>query len=306
MSYVANGLIQVADYNALETTINTIYGVGNGEFGYGQSAISLVSSVTTANQVGSSQWKPLRNALQVCANHQATAITVPADPALDLNSLIHVYPAIPTAATNITTNRHVAPGTSMTIFPNQVTTTYSSNWSATLAFSFDLQWSTGDNARYFWNSGGNVSIGLVFSPSGTYPRGIAWSSFMAQLGGLSIQWNKTTSINTYPGTQFIANVGYYGLPTTPLLLYQAFDTQGSYAFPVNNITVTGQSVDGPVGVNGDNGTHLRYVITLNDVATTGTDLVIGNWTGVVGFQKATTYLTVQSPTCTLHSAFSGS
>ncbi len=306
MSYTNDGLIQIGDYNPLVIAIKSIYGVGAGETGYGQTAISMTSSVSVSDQVKTSQWKPLRDAILVCANHQGTATTLPTDPALNLDHLIRDYPGLIAASTDINTNRHNGAPGSYTLFSNVANSTYSTNWATSINFSFDAIWTNPDKARYFWNSGGAFNIAIQFVPTGVYPRGVAWSSFINQLGGLAIRWNKTTMISAYPGTQSSANVGYYGLPTSPLLLWQGCDTQGSYAFPTNNITVYGQSIDGPVGVNGDNGTHLRYTVSFNDVSTTGSNVVIGSWNAQISVSKATTYLTQETPVVTIHSDFAGS
>src|SRR5687768_15611925 len=148
MTYATGQLIQISDFNSLRTSVDQIYGVGNGEFGYGQTAIAMPSPVTTADLVRSSQWKPTRDIMQVCANHQGTAVALPVNPELHLNSIIKASPRIPTAATNITTNRHVAPAPSMTTFSNAASTAWSTNWVTNIHFAFEALWTTADKCRY--------------------------------------------------------------------------------------------------------------------------------------------------------------
>ena len=307
MTYTVGQLIQVSDYNSFRTAVNQIYGVGNGEIGYGQTAITLAAPVSTSDLVKSNQWTPLRNAIAVCATHQNTSATgLPIASDLEVGDLIRAYPNVPTIITNITNNRHNVGAGQLTNYPNQASTAYSTNWASNINFAFEAQWTTADKCRYFWNSGGSLAITLSFVPTGVYPRGVAWSSFINQLGGIVVRWNKTEPALSYPGTQVQPNVGYYGLPMSDLLLWQGFNTQGSYAFPTNNITVHGRSVDGPLGANADNGKQQRFTVNINDVATTGSDLVIGSWNAAISFQKATTSLTQESPTVTITTAFTGS
>lgn len=307
MTYTVGQLIQVSDYNSFRASVDQIYGIGNGEIGYGQTAIALAANVTTADLVKSSQWTLLRNAIAVCGAHQDTSLTgLPATTDLEVADLIRAYPNVPTIITNITTNRHNVGAGQVTNFPNQASTAYSTNWTSNIHFAFEAEWSTADKCRYFWNSGGTLGVTLTFVPTGVYPRGVAWTNFINQLGGLVVRWNKTEPVLSYPGTQTQPNVGYYGLPLTDLLLWQGFNTQGSYAFPTNNITVHGRSVDGPLGVYADNGKRQRFTVNVNDVATTGSDLVIGNWNAVISFQKATTSLSQESPIVTITTAFTGS
>lgn len=306
MTYSINQLIQVSDYNGLAATAAQAYGVGAGEIGYGQSAISLVTNVTTSNLVASSHWKPLRDVIQVLANHQGTAVTLPANPDLDLNKLIRAYPGLLTASANTFTNRHNAASGAMTLYTNLTSTSYSGSFTNKLTYTFQAQFSTADKARYFWNSGGRFMVRLAYAKNATSPRNTAWTSFVTDLGGFQINWNQTKMILNYPGTQTSANVGYYGLPTSPLLLWQGYNTQGSYSFPTNNIAIYGWSVDGPQGANGDNGRTQRFRIDINDAATSGVDAVTGAWTSSVDLYKATTYLTQETPTVTLTSAFAAS
>jgi hypothetical protein len=306
MTYAVNQLIQESDYNALVTTVSSVYGVGSGEVGYGQSAISLVSSVSTADQVGSSQWKPLRDVIQVLADHQGTAVNLPPDPELDLDHLIKAYPDLLTASTDIFTNRHEADSGSMTLYTNLASTSFSSDWGSSISCTYDFVWTTEEKCRFFWNSGGQILLRLSYVMDAVSPRNTAWNSFVTDLGGFRIAWNQTRMIASYPGTQTSANLGYYGLPLTPTLLWQGYNTQGSYSFPTNNLAIYGWSVDGPQGANGDNGKHLRFRLDINDAATSGVDNVTGDWASSVDVSKATTYLSQETPTVTLDSAFAGS
>ena len=77
MSYAQGSLIDAADYNGLvgsnsttAGTINYVWSTGNGQFGYGQTA---VDAVTVAATVTATQWSTMLNALNRSLQHQAGA-----------------------------------------------------------------------------------------------------------------------------------------------------------------------------------------------------------------------------------------
>ena len=76
MAYSQGGLIDAADYNGFIGTspsstankLNTVWAVGNGNAGYGQTAIAQVSS---AGLVTATQWATLINNLNSTLTHQS-------------------------------------------------------------------------------------------------------------------------------------------------------------------------------------------------------------------------------------------
>ena len=76
MSYSQGGKIDAADYNTFVGTspssttnrINTVWSVGSGSAGYGQTAVSQVSA---AGIVTATQWASLINTLNSILTHQA-------------------------------------------------------------------------------------------------------------------------------------------------------------------------------------------------------------------------------------------
>jgi len=85
MAYSSGGLIAASDYNGLIGTspssasnqINTVWAVGNGSYGYGQSALSQVSS---SGVVTATQWASAINTLNSIRTHQSgsgTGISAP-------------------------------------------------------------------------------------------------------------------------------------------------------------------------------------------------------------------------------------
>ena len=86
MAYASGGLITASDYNSLSwggtqgtytaSPVNLAYmlGIGNGQFGYGQtvSSINTVAAAATAT-VTAVQWSGLLSGINACLGHQSGA-----------------------------------------------------------------------------------------------------------------------------------------------------------------------------------------------------------------------------------------
>ena len=77
MTYTSGGLIQATDYNGFVSTtaganINDIWSTGSSDKGYGQSAISTVS---TAGTITATQWATLVNTLSSLGSQTGTTLT---------------------------------------------------------------------------------------------------------------------------------------------------------------------------------------------------------------------------------------
>ena len=88
MTYSTGGLIQATDYNKFVqggaavdhnvANVNSIWGTGYGDKGYGQSG--LLATVSTSNTVTATQWATLIARLNSISAHQSgsnTGITAP-------------------------------------------------------------------------------------------------------------------------------------------------------------------------------------------------------------------------------------
>ena len=77
MAYNIGGLIEATDYNGFVSTtvganVNAFWGTGTSSAGYGQTALSTVS---TGGTVTATVWASLVNTIAAAANHQGTSIT---------------------------------------------------------------------------------------------------------------------------------------------------------------------------------------------------------------------------------------
>ena len=161
MTYTSGGLIQATDYNGFVSTtsganVNTVWGAGSGDAGWGQSALATVSATNT---VTATQWATLVNTLISMGAHTGTTITARTAPTA--GQTIGILAAINTDLTNITNNRQnaVANGTQFTGWTgtnSKTAATSGATWSIT--FTNTVTFASADAARYFFNAGGRIRI----------------------------------------------------------------------------------------------------------------------------------------------------
>ena len=313
MAYSQGGLIEADDFNTFRTQVLNVYGVGNGDSGYGQTTVT-VPTVTggQVELVKSLEWTALRTAIETCANHQGTTVDLPPAAQLDVGAEIRAHTSsandgdIPTAITDTDANKLVADAGSVSIFSNVLSSTRNTSWNTQVQHEFEVLFSTADEARYFFNSGGRIIIRVSRTGGSVTDQNSSWTSILNFVGSISMDANSTFSSTGF-GTA--SGGGYYGLAVGSYAKqFEILQGDVGYsAYNANNYEIWAQSNDGPQGVNGDNGRRLRFRIDLNDVYAGGGDAVDGTLTSIIDLRRATTHLTIAAPsTSTLTELTAGS
>ena len=199
LANVTSKKIQIADFNNVYNKVNAILGNGSGNSGYG---ITLQSSpVSTSTKVRITDWNNLKYDIINAYYHQTG--TTPTLPLPVVNDVVrgsktdYPYALYDTWADAITAQKfNIAVSQSTTRSLQSVSTTwpgpYASNWNSRTFASVIVYWSSSDNARYFFNSGGE----LRFSSSrtggtATYAsQNSAWTNLLAGCGTIGFGGNK--------------------------------------------------------------------------------------------------------------------
>lgn len=333
MTYSQNSRIDGADFTTFRTTVRNVYGVGNGERGYGQAGISIPTVTTHSapgaspplgDRIGSTEWTALRNVVEVCASHQGTSVTIPPTSDLQVDDQIRFYAGLNTAIGDINTNRHNVSATSMSTAAVG-SSTFAGNWAASISYEFSLTFPTGDDARYFFNSGGRAIMAISRSAPITNDRDAAWAAFVGSAGymdAVHLDWDRAYPVKN--GVEVAAPTGstggltgYYDLPTayggSPIL--EIHPPANAYQYTQNYIALYAKT-NGVVGANADNGNVVTFKIQFYDIVATNTgtlngqpvqDLVHGPYTVAVNTLRATTFLVgIANPTYALLSGLTGS
>lgn len=272
MSYVQNGTIEYGDVNKFATgsptgiianpavvNINSLWGTGYGNVGYGQTgSLPLVAQNSV---VSTSNWSPLVSTLnQIYAHQTGQTGSLVAPSKGSTIRYIEDYNIILQSLWNARLNSY-ALGTNLV----EKTYTISTGWKSTISATFNVTFSSGDNARYFFNCGGLIKTDFFASKfSSTSTQAVTMNVLCNQTGTLYLgSPNNTTAtigskvFNGFtqftPGsiaTRTIYNpaIGYYGLTTVKQPLYKLV----SATYPNTYLQVSAKT-NGPQGVNGDNG-----------------------------------------------------
>jgi len=273
MAYSQGGLIQASDYNGfLGTTaasaaaINSIWSTGNGDCGYGQTALGTVSQ---AGLVTATQWASAVNTLNSIKTHQTGSGTgIGAPTAGSLVSYLSTFSSsISTAySSRLTYNSQ---GTT-TNGGNNATAFSSANGIAAQTFTVSrtATFSSGDAARYFFNAGGKLSfvIGSSTNTGGTTRGGdlvtlastnfVSYTAFGASSGGGRSGTGGTVTTNA-------TNIGYYQLTTSAQTLVNIGSTTSPYT---GDYVLLQVQSNGTQGSNADKGTVITFTLTLYSAA----------------------------------------
>ena len=274
MAYSQGGLIQAADYNGfLGTTaasaaaINSIWSTGNGDCGYGQTALGTVSQ---AGLVTATQWASAVNTLNSIKTHQSGSGTgIGAPTAGSLISYLGTFSSsLSTAYTNRKTFSTSGTTTNQSTQANRLT---AANGTAAQTFTITrtATFASADQARYFFNAGGGIDfviqntttnnnatsrtadlLTLAVTNLGSY------AAFRASTGGGKSGTGGT--VNTLTTT-----LGYYNLTTSAQTLVKITGTSTPYAGDYIQLDVKS---NGTQGSNADTGTVITFQLTLYSAA----------------------------------------
>ena len=104
MTYTAGSLIVATDYNGFVSTnganVNGIWSTGAATAGYGETALSTVSTGAT---ISATEWSTLNSKVSAMASHQGTTITSRTNPVV--GDTIAILANMNTDITNITSAR---------------------------------------------------------------------------------------------------------------------------------------------------------------------------------------------------------
>ena len=243
MTYSSGGLIQATDYNGFVSTnasnINDVWSTGASDKGYGQSAISTVS---TAGTITATQWASLVNTLSSIGSQTGTTLTARTAPTA--GTLISVLAAVNTDITNVTTNRNnaVAVGSQFTGWSgtnSKTAATTGATW--TITFTNTVTFASAAAARYFFNGGGLIKLDVSKTATGALgdPE---WNDLATTLcGDIYISGAGTAhtiALTSYTGTTKIGgtgtpstlqtSLGWYNLTTSDQVIYKQFADTAPY------------------------------------------------------------------------------
>jgi hypothetical protein len=256
MTYVTGGLIEASDYNTFQTNLNAIWSTGSGDSGWGQTAISAVS---TGGVVTATNWATLVNNLSVTGAQSTTTITARTAPVT--GNVVAILANVSADITSCTTNRGNATssGTQFGTFSgttSKTTATGSGQAAWTITFTHTVTFPSADQARYFWNAGGLVRLQYGKTSTGT-DTDPDWNTLAGWCGSIyisgrvnstaqtiaGVSYTGTTRIGGTGGTEttLATTTGWYQLTTSPATVFQLNNSTAPYSGEFIRTTATATS-----------------------------------------------------------------
>lgn len=275
MTYGTGNQIVSLDYNTFAqggasvnhavANINTIWGVGSGDKGYGQST-TLPTVTTSTDTITATQWSTMISRLNSILTHQAgsgSGITAPTAGAT-VTYLSTLSSSISTAFTNRATA-----ATNATDLANATTsTTWNSSAPTTFTITKTATWASADQARYFFNAGGKLvlNFGTVTNTLGN-SKGSDWASLLTTKLASMIVGGYTNSRTGTGGTVSASDTakGYWNAGTVNSSIITLTSASGTADYSSNSIQIQIKT-NGVQGANADVGTVMTFTITLTDSA----------------------------------------
>ena len=222
MAYTTGDIILDDHYNDFATSVNAIWGTGSGDSGYGQG--TTVSAVSAGTTITAAQWTTLLARISSAASHQSSSITAISNPSA--GDTISAYTALSTNIGTITTNRlnvHARQSVANTNRDN------SNTFTGTLTFTHKWAWASTNQARYFFNAGGRLSISGSQSGHGSDSKGNEWATLLTQAGTYYVyaQTSGKSGGSGSPSTND-TNKGYHDLTSSYVTVFLQYEDTGPY------------------------------------------------------------------------------
>ena len=306
MTYTAGQVIQATDYNTFVqggaspndavANVNTIWGTGTLDAGWGQS--SPVSTVSTGSTVTATQWSTLFSRFTTIASQTNTTVTAITNPTA--GDTIAVKSNFSTNLSSCFTNRNNATAVGSTITSGGVAT-YSNTWLNSLTSVHTITFASANAARYFFNAGGIITWSGARSGGSSNSKNTGWTALLTACGTINTTTGTSTQViagTSYTGTTktggsgspttLLTGTGFYDLTTSNQEVFKQFDS--TYLYTTDYVSIN---------IKADAAAGSATVITITVLYQNATSGVDGNFEPVDGtttstitaVQPSSTYLT---------------
>lgn len=269
MTYSQGGLIEALDYNTMLANVNSVYGVGSGNSGYGNANLSTVAQSTT---VTAPQWQTLIDTVNKIRTHQtgiSPGFTIPTSGTLiswltGLNQATIDLNGVPARYT-----------TTSWATPVSSTVANSTAWVGTATKEISFTWTSGAAMRYFFNAGGKIEFSGVPSDLSANTKSSDWETLLNSCGTVFIKAVDSGRTGGSGTTSVLSTTsGYHALGVGDTVILRQYSPTTAAGYNLNYATFTAR-LSAAVGT----ATVLYVKMTLTDAApdTSGTpDNVVGN------------------------------
>jgi len=235
MTYASGGLIEATDYNSFSASVNALWGTGSSDRGFGQA--TTLSSVSAASDVTATQWSSLISRINSIRTHSdATSSGLTSPAAGDTISFLSTLSSqISTADTNRLSN--TGSGNAADSLGGTKTVSNATGFTTTRTLAISITFSSYDQMRYFFNTGGFVTISAEASTHSGNTKSTDWDNLCNAFGTTKVLAQTCAKVGG-SGTLSVNNssVGFYDLTATNQVLLRQFSPTGTGGYNSNFIT----------------------------------------------------------------------
>ena len=197
--------ILAAQYVTIQDKAQSLIGAGSVTRGYGQTVQS--SDVVAGNTITKAQWDLIKFDIINIKLHQDGVL--PGVVTVNVGDPINFGASAPNTNYNTILEQAIANrfqiAGSQSVVSSTANQTYSTPWSTSLTATLTCTFSTADQARYFFNSGGKVRFTTTLSGGSSTAQINAWVNLLASVGtqsfgaatGIVNYYNLTNSFQIY-------------------------------------------------------------------------------------------------------------
>lgn len=233
MTYAVGQTILDDEYNIFATggasgtpnhtvaNINTVWGVGTGDKGYGQT--NTLSSVSAPNNVTATQWATLLDRMDSMEAHQGSVITNPANPTVGVD--IDVFANLSTDITTLFNNRlnNAANGTDASN-----TIAASAGWTNNTTQTARFTWASANHVRYYFNAGGEIRISFNRAGGTTHTKNTEWTNLCNDCGTQVFGARSFAKVGGAGTPSIQINDGWYDISTLFVVKFKQFEATTPY------------------------------------------------------------------------------
>lgn len=187
----AGSIISVSDYNDVATRLNTTFGIGAGQFGYGGNSdnvpLANLPAVSDKSLIQNEDWLSLKRVFEDTANFQNVTLpdVLPDDSILE-DGDIATFSAGLCSEDNmliLENNRFNIPSDRYLSTVSILSSTRTTQWRENIRHEFKVIFPSADAARFFFNKGGELTFNASRSGGSTNDQNTEWTNFLAAESG---------------------------------------------------------------------------------------------------------------------------
>lgn len=261
MASSVGGIIEATDYNSIRNKVINVLGTGAADFGYGQAARLNSVAVANGQSVTAAQWQNLRWDIFNTLTHQAgsvpTIVNVNTGDTIRFGTT-HPNSAYDTLADTVVANRFTI-NSDREDFPGFGSKSQTFSWSQQAYIDIIYTFNTANDARFFFNSGGQLRITSSFVRSSNTQQNNAWQSLLGAANAQTLAFGGNFPV---AGLGAINGGNFYRLDST----FRTYHTRTSTSpYAANNYRLQARCNL----TSGNNSTGTASIVTIRALYTDG-------------------------------------